>query len=129
MVEESIHVVFDESDNCILSEGFNESNLNKHYYDKSEDKVDANDQDEDGKRNMQEPIQSLEEVEENLVEHIEDSQTDLEIKAHDLERNHERTIFDTPTKDSSKEVAASSLNDQTPSILRRRFRLSSQHPP
>ena len=110
MVKESIHVLFDESENGILSEGFNELNLKKHFDDVSDDELDANDQNDDEKKNMQEPIQSLKEVAEKQVEHI------------------ECTDFDTPTKDSSKEVETSSLNDCTPSILRRRFRLSSQHP-
>ena len=43
----------------------------------------------------------------------------------DLERPPVRT----PTKEFSKEVETSSLNDHTPSIIRRRFRLSSQRPP
>ena len=43
MVEESIHVVFDEFDNGILSEGFKELNLNKHFHDVSDDELDSND--------------------------------------------------------------------------------------
>ena len=39
MVEESIHVVFDESDNGILSEGFKELNLKKHFDDVSDDEI------------------------------------------------------------------------------------------
>ena len=50
MVEQSIHVVFDKLDNEILSEGYNELNLNKHFDDVSDDKVDANDQNEDERR-------------------------------------------------------------------------------
>ena len=46
-----------------------------------------------------------------------------------MEKALERTDSNTLTKDSSKEVGTSSLEDHTPSILRRRFRLSSQHPP
>ena len=42
MVEESIYVVYDESDNGILSEGFKELNLNKNFDDISDDKLDAN---------------------------------------------------------------------------------------
>ena len=45
------------------------------------------------------------------------------------ERAPERTDLNTPTKDSSKEVGMKSVNNHTPSILRRSFRLSSQHPP
>ena len=78
---------------------------------------------------MHDSILCLEENEEKQVERIEDSQPDLETNAQDLVRPPERTDFDTPTKDSSKEVETSSLNDCTPSILRRRFRLSSQHHP
>ena len=52
MVEESIHVVFHESDNSILRKGFNELNLNRHFDEESEDKYDVNDQDEDEKKNM-----------------------------------------------------------------------------
>ena len=63
MVVESIHVVFYESDNGILSEGFKELKLNKHFDDLSDDDLDANDLNE-GKKNMQDPIQSLNEVEE-----------------------------------------------------------------
>ena len=61
VVEESIHIVFDEFDNGILSDGINDLNLNKHFDDKS-DEEDANEQAVDGKKNMQEPIQSLENV-------------------------------------------------------------------
>ena len=43
MVEESIHMVFDESDNGILSEGFKELYLNKHFDNMSDDELDAND--------------------------------------------------------------------------------------
>ena len=78
MVEESIHVVFDESDNGILSEGFKELKLNKHFDDISDDELDANDLNEDKKKNMQDTIQSLDEVEERQVELTEDSQPDLE---------------------------------------------------
>ena len=60
---------------------------------------------------MQEPIKSLEDVEDKKVELIEDSQ------------------LESPTKGISKQVPTSSLNNYTPSILRRRLRLSSQHPP
>ena len=77
---------------------------------------------------MHDSILCLEENEEKQVERIEDSQPDLETNAQDLVRPPERTDFDTPTKDSSKEVGTISLNDHTPSILVRRFRLSSQHP-
>ena len=78
---------------------------------------------------MQEPIQSLEDVEDKRVEHIEASQLDPVTDAQDLKRQLQRIVFDTPSKEYSKEVATSFLNDSTPSILRRRFKLSSQHPP
>ena len=129
MVEESIHVVFDESDKGILSEGFKELNLNKHFDDVSDDELDANDLNEDKKKNKQDPIQSLDEVEEKQVERIEDSQSDLETQSLDLKTALERTDLSTSIRDSSKEVETSSLNVYTPSILRRRLRLSSQHPP
>ena len=45
-----------------------------------------------------------------------------------MERASERTDLNTPTIDSSNEVGTSFLNDHTPSILIRRFGLSSQHP-
>ena len=67
MVEESIHVVFNESDNGILSERFKELNVNKHFDDVSADELDANDHNEDKKKNMQDPIQSLDEDEENRL--------------------------------------------------------------
>ena len=57
-----------------------------------------------------------------------DSQPDVETNVQNLERQPERIVF-TPTRDSSKEVPMSSVNDHTSSILRRRFRLSSQHHP
>ena len=44
MAEKSIHMVFGESNNGILSEGFNELNLNKHFGDVSDIELDANDQ-------------------------------------------------------------------------------------
>ena len=44
--EESINVVFDESDNGILSEGFKELNLNKNFDDVSVDELDVNDHDD-----------------------------------------------------------------------------------
>ena len=53
MVEESIHVVFDESDNRILS---------KHFDDVYDDELDANDLSEVKKKNMQDTIQSLDEA-------------------------------------------------------------------
>ena len=61
MVEESIHVVFDESDNGILSECFKELNLNEHFDDVSDDDLQSNDLYEDEMKNIQEPIQSLDE--------------------------------------------------------------------
>ena len=73
---------------------------------------------------MHDPIQSLDEV-----ERIEDSQPDLETQPQELEIAPERTDLSTPIKDSLKEVGTISLNDYKPSILRRRFGLSSQHPP
>ena len=63
MLEESIHILFSESDNGILSEGFNELNLNMHFDVLSDEEVHANDQNEGEKKNIQELIQSLEEVE------------------------------------------------------------------
>ena len=95
-VEESVHVVFDESDNGILSEGFKELNLNKHFNDVSDDELDANDHNEDKKKNMQDPIQSLDKIEEKQVERIEDSQPDLETQPQDLET--------TPENDFSKKL-------------------------
>ena len=68
IVEKSIHVVFDEFDNGILSEGIKELNLNKHFNDVSDDELDANDHNEDKKKNMQDPIQSVDKVEEKQVE-------------------------------------------------------------
>ena len=119
---------FDESNNGILSEGFNELNLNKYINYVSDDELDANDQNENVKYNMRELIQSLKVVEEKQVAHNEDSQPDLETNAHDLGKPLRRTDFDTPTKDFSKEVGTSSLYDLKPFILRSTFRLSSQHP-
>ena len=81
------------------------------------------------RKTMQDSIQSIDEVEQKQVERIEDSQPDLETQSQDMKTAPERTNLDTPIRDSSKEVGTSSLNDCTPSILRRRFRLSSQHPP
>ena len=107
MVVESIYVVF-----------------NKYFDDESKDEEAT-----DEKKNMQEPIQSLEDIKDKQVELIEDSQPDFETNAQDLERQPEHVVFDTPTKDPLKQVRTSSLNDTTPSILRRRFKLSSQHPP
>ena len=63
MVEESIHVVFEESDNGTLSERFKELNLNKHFDDKSDDELDVNDTSEVKNKNMQDTIQSLDEIE------------------------------------------------------------------
>ena len=94
MVEEIIHVVFDEADYGILSEWFNELNLNKHFDDErwwsrcQWSKW----------RWKEEPIQSLEDVEEKKVECIEDSQPDLETNAQNLEKPSERSDFDTPKK-------------------------------
>ena len=113
MVEESIHVVFDESDNEILSEGFKELNLNERLHDVSDDELDANDLNQDKNKNMQDPVQSLDEIEERQVERIEDSQPDLETQSQDLETALERTDL-APIKDSSKEVGTSYLNDCTP---------------
>ena len=101
--------MFDELDNGISSEGFNELNLN-HFDDENED-VDANDQDQDEKKIMQELIQSLEDVEDKKVKQIGNSQPNLVTKAQDMERQLECTISDTTTRDSSKEIATSSLND------------------
>ena len=56
MVEESIHVVFDELENNVLSKRFNQLNLNKHYDDENYNEIDANDQNKDQKKNIQEPI-------------------------------------------------------------------------
>ena len=64
MVEESIHVVFDESDNGTLREGFKKLNLNKHFDDISDDELDVNDLNQDKRKNMRDTIQSLDEVEE-----------------------------------------------------------------
>ena len=50
--------------NGILSEGFKKLNHNKHFDDISDDELDANDLHKDKKKNMQDPIQSLDEVEE-----------------------------------------------------------------
>ena len=83
MVEESIHVVFDESDNGILSEGFKELNLNKHFDDISDDELDANDISEVKRKNMQDTIQSLDEVEQKQVVNIEDSKPNLETQPQD----------------------------------------------
>ena len=80
MVKESIHVVSVESDNSILSDGFNDLNHNKHFDDESEEE-DANEQAINRKKIMQEPIQSLEDFEEKQVEHIEDSQPNQETNA------------------------------------------------
>ena len=78
---------------------------------------------------MQDPTQCLDEVEEKQVKRIEDSQPDLETQPHDLEKAPEHTDLNTPTKESPKEVGTNSLNEHTPSIVRRRFKLSSQQPP
>jgi hypothetical protein len=71
MVEESI---LDELDNGILSEGFMELNLNKHFDDVSGEELDVNDPNDGKKKNIQDPKQSLDEVEEKQAEIIEDSQ-------------------------------------------------------
>ena len=42
MVVESKHVAFDESNNSILSDGFNELNINKNFDDESEDEEATN---------------------------------------------------------------------------------------
>ena len=52
-------MVFDESDNGILREGFKELNLNKHFDDVRDDKLDANDHNKDKQKHMQDFIQSL----------------------------------------------------------------------
>ena len=78
---------------------------------------------------MQDTIQSLDEVEGKQVVNIEDSQPNLETQSQELEIAPEPTDLDTPIRNSSNEVGTSSLNDYTPSILRRRLRMSSQHPP
>ena len=52
IVEESIHVVFDEFENGTLSEGFKELNLNKHFDDISDDELDVNDTSEVKNKNM-----------------------------------------------------------------------------
>ena len=46
---------------------------------------------------MQEPLQSLEDVEDKKVEHIEDSQADLETNAQDLEQPESTFFFCTQT--------------------------------
>ena len=61
------------------------------------------------------------------VERIEDSQPNLETNAQDLENLFSVLIL-ILHKDCSKDVGTSSLHDHKPSMLRRRFRLSSQHP-
>ena len=81
MVEESIHVVFNESDNGTLSEGFKELNFNKHFDDISDDELDVNDTSEVKKKNMQDAIQSLDEIEERHVVNIEDSKPNLETQS------------------------------------------------
>ena len=118
MVEESIHVVFDESDNGTLCEGFKELNVNKHFDDISDDELDANDTSEVKKKNMQDTIQSLDEVEEKQVANIEDSQPDLETQPQNMETAPKRTALDTLIRNPSMEVGTRSLNDYTPSILR-----------
>ena len=107
--------MFDESDNGILSDVFNDLNLNKPFDDVSEEE-NANEKAIDGKKIMQEPIQSLEHVEDKQVEHIKDSQPYQETNAEDLERQTERTVIDTPINDSPNEVSTSSLNGNTPCI-------------
>ena len=47
---------------------------------------------------MQDPIQSPDEVEEKQVEHIEDSQPELETQPQDLEKAPKRIDLNTPTK-------------------------------
>ena len=65
----------------------------------------------------------LKRLKKKQVERIEDLQPDLKTNVQDLERPFERTNIHTPTKDLSKEVGTSSVNDHTLSILsRRRFR-------
>ena len=120
-------MVFDEFDNGMLSEGFKDLNLNKHFDDVNDDELDVNDLNKDKNKIMQDPIQSLVEVEEKQVERIEDSQPDLETQSHDFETALERTDLSTPIRDFQKKVGTSFLNDYTPSILRRKLRLSSQH--
>ena len=129
MVEESIHVIFDESDNGILSEKFKELNLNKYFDDISDDELDANDLSEVKRKNMQDTIQSLDEVEGKQVVNIKDSQPNLKTQSQELETAPEPIDLDTPIRNSSNEVGTSSLNDYTPSILCRRLRMSSQYSP
>ena len=81
MFVESIHVVFNESDNGTLNEGFKELNLNKHFDDISDDELDVNDTSYVKRKNMQDTIQSLDEIEERQVVNIEDSQPDLETES------------------------------------------------
>ena len=84
----------------------------------SDDELDANNISEVKKKNMEDTIQSLDEIDGKLVVNIEDLQPDLETVP-------EHTTLDTPIRNSSNEVGTSSLNDYTPSMLRR---MSSQHP-
>ena len=52
MVEECIHVVFDESDIGTLTEGFKELNPNKHFDGKSDEELDVNGISEVKRKNM-----------------------------------------------------------------------------
>ena len=79
MVEESIHVVFDESNNRTLIEGFKELNLNKHFDDLIDDELDANNIGEVKNKNMHDTIQSLDEIEGKQVVNIENSLPDLDL--------------------------------------------------
>ena len=84
MVEESIHVIFDESDNGTLSEGFKELNLNKHFDDITDDELDANNISEVKRQNLKDTIQSLDEVEGKQAVNIKESQPDLESQSQKL---------------------------------------------
>lgn len=59
--EESTHIIFDETNNGILREGFMHLNLNQHYEDIREDES-TDDETLDKTKIMQEPILSLDEV-------------------------------------------------------------------
>ena len=76
---------------------------------------------------MHDTIQSLDEVAEKRAVNFEDLQPDLETQPQDLKTVPEHTALDTPIRKYSNEVGTSSFNDYTPSILRRRLRMSSQN--
>jgi transposase InsO family protein len=121
VVEESIHVIFDECNDGALSDSVADIDLNIH--DENEEGDDAATKNTE-KRNMQEPFLNTEE----LAQGVEDSSKALGVQSNSVETSETAATEPNRTTESDAlQVNPTSVTNQGAETTKRKFKYSSSH--